>query len=135
MPWTLINTKTESYNALDCAIMFNNEKHTSYIDFGTLTASVTISVITSVLLKPINKNFAPWVQACLEGVGIFLGIDSILTAMANNDIASQRNAILQQMKNNNGAGLMKVVTQIYEYDTGSGNASTWKSVMQYLYEA
>lgn len=135
MPWTVIDTKTEYYDSLDCAIMFNNEQHTSYADFMALTAAVTISVITSTLAKPINKKFAPWVQVCLESVGIILGIEAILIAMANNDVASQRSAVLQQMKDHNGSGLMKVVTQTLEYDTGSGNASTWKTVTQYSYVA
>lgn len=131
MSWAIINTEEREYTLDQITTIVNQERKTNYTDLSIMIASLGIGVVTSSLFTRYVKDVRLKIQHVLGIVGIVVTIAGITSALEKNNDVDALQAVIDRARAYGGT--ISIITNTYEYTTGSGNHSTWKTETTYRY--
>ncbi|MDF2879681.1 MAG: hypothetical protein K0R54_238 [Clostridiaceae bacterium] len=131
MAWIELQPVSKLYTPAQIAVIQATRDNTSYADLAEAIALAGISVVTSSLFNSYVLTMKSTVQNVLGAIGIYASLSQVDTMMKQ-DFDSEALIGPLNMAATTG-GTVLITTRTYQYDTGSGNSSTWKVETEYKY--
>lgn len=131
MGWSLIKTVKKEYTAAQILRKVNNERNLDFVDYSSMMAGLSLAVITSSLFTAYVKDVRQSILHVLGAIGIGATLAGISNAMEDDNDADALDSAINMI--DAYGGTVTAITKVYEYTTGSGNHSTWKTETTYRY--